>query len=636
MRSALDDRVAELAERYRPLAAAILAETIRIPADEVDVPVDDGGDPLSGLSNHEVRRLRFLRDTIVDVGAVLHADDVGFDDFGKLVWTVTDPVDETAPEHKRVIYLDGHSDTVQALREQWHDKLGGAVDPYDGLVDASRLDAGALRAQLGYAPPADEWGHLVFGHGAADQLAGVVAEIIASKILLELREDGALHGCVVRAYATAAEEDNDGGGPRYVMRHVLPGSSVDLVPDVVILTEGTGDSTKGALGIYRGQRGRMQIEVTVTGRSCHGSMPSQGLNPLEHGGAILAEAADRHARSEGMLDHAVLGRGTRTASRAVLDSPSDCAVPERFTFRLDRRLTVGETPEAALSQIESLDAVAAARAAGLTVDVTVPRYTHPTWRGHAVDNAAIYPGWIRPEEHPAIVAAVDAYRRVVTPYVDEPAGGATAGALRREPRVGTWTFSTDGVGSRSTPPTSRSPCATARHGWCRARCVTRRCSASALGSSRTPIASASTSTPVSCSTRSPCWLGSRSRSSQRRHRRRPERRRPRLERLRPGVEAGGSGDEQHLAGRLAPLEHAVCLGGLGERDAGTDANVERARRDRREQIGGSTEHLVARDHVVEQRGPGEVQRAVRRQHEWADRFDRSGRVAERDHRPPAA
>ena len=27
----------------------------------------------------------------------------------------------------------------------------------------------------------------------------------------------------------------------------------------------------------------MQIEVTVTGRSSHGSMPWEGLNPLEHG-----------------------------------------------------------------------------------------------------------------------------------------------------------------------------------------------------------------------------------------------------------------------------------------------------------------------------------------------------------------
>ncbi|MBK9971724.1 MAG: hypothetical protein IPP16_13760 [Acidimicrobiaceae bacterium] len=85
----LDRRVAELAERYRPLAVAILKEAIRIPADQVDLPVDSGGDPRSGLSNHEGSRLRFLLDTIVDVGAVLHADDVGFDDYGNLVWTVT-------------------------------------------------------------------------------------------------------------------------------------------------------------------------------------------------------------------------------------------------------------------------------------------------------------------------------------------------------------------------------------------------------------------------------------------------------------------------------------------------------------------------------------------------------------------
>jgi len=203
---------------------------------------------------------------------------------------------------------------------------------------------------------------------------------------------------------------------------------------------------KGALGIYRGQRGRMQIEVTVTGRSCHGSMPSQGLNPLEHGGAILAEAAARHERGEGMLDHPVVGRGTRTASWAVLDTPSDCAVPQRFTFRFDRRLTVGETPEQALAEIDGLDAVAAARAAGLEVDVAVPRYHQQTWLGFPVDNPQVYPGWITPDDHPALTAAVDAYRRVVTPFVQEPSGGASAGALRGEPRVDTWVFSTDGVG----------------------------------------------------------------------------------------------------------------------------------------------------------------------------------------------
>ena len=68
--------------------------------------------------------------------------------------------------------------------------------------------------------------------------------------------------------------------------------------------------------------------------------------------------------------------------------------------------------------------------AGLTVTIECPRYSQPTWRGYPVDNAQIYPGWVTPEDHPSIQAAVDAYRRVVTPHVVEPADGATGGALR--------------------------------------------------------------------------------------------------------------------------------------------------------------------------------------------------------------
>ena len=268
--------------------------------------------------------------------------------------------------------MDGHADTVKALRPQWREKTNGGIDSYDGLVDLARVDRPALRGLLGYLPPDDEWEHLLFGRGSADQLAGVVSQIVATKILLELAPEGALRGVIVRSYATAAEEDNDGGGPLYLMGHVLPGAPPELVPDVVILTEGTGDSKKGALGIYRGQRGRMQIEVVVTGRSCHGSMPWEGLNPLEHGGAIVAEAARRYDAREGFLDHPFLGHGTRTASWARLDTPSDCAVPERLTFRFDRRLTIGETPEQAVRDVEALDAVRAARAAGLQVEVGGP------------------------------------------------------------------------------------------------------------------------------------------------------------------------------------------------------------------------------------------------------------------------
>ena len=108
---------------------------------------------------------------------------------------------------------------------------------------------------------------------------------------------------IVRSYGTVCEEDNDGAGPMYLNRKVFPTAPPEVVPDVVIVTDGTGCSKNGALGIYRGQRGRMQIEVTVTGRSCHGSMPWEGLNPFEYGSAIVKEAAEKYEKREGFIDN---------------------------------------------------------------------------------------------------------------------------------------------------------------------------------------------------------------------------------------------------------------------------------------------------------------------------------------------
>ncbi len=443
MSQKLDRKVAQLAARDRELAASILREAVRIPADYVDRPAADGGDAVSGLSNHEGPRLEYLRRRIVEIGAVRSPKDVEFDEYGNLVWTVMDPDDSMPLAQRRVIYFDGHSDTVQALRGQWLDKFGGGLDAYDGLLHWDGLDKEVLREQLGYLPPDDEWQHLLFGRGSADQLGGVVAQIVATRILLELAPLGALKGTIIRSYATVSEEDNDGGGPRYLVEKVWPGAGPERIPDVVVLTEGTGDSTKGALGIYRGQRGRMQIEVRVTGRSCHGSMPWEGLNPLEWGGAILAEAAKAYDARQGFLDDEFLGHGTRTASWARLETPSDCAVPDRFTFRFDRRLTVGETPDQAVADLEALEAVRAARNAGLQVQVSIPVYDQPTWRGYRLGNAQVYPGWVTAPDHPAIQAAVNTYQRVISPHL---AAGGRGGALRRDPRVDRWIFSTDGVG----------------------------------------------------------------------------------------------------------------------------------------------------------------------------------------------
>jgi acetylornithine deacetylase/succinyl-diaminopimelate desuccinylase-like protein len=172
-------------------------------------------------------------------------------------------------------------------------------------------------------------------------------------------------------------------------------------------------------------------------------MPWEGRNPLEFGATIIVEAAERYRDGVDFGKDAFLGGGTRTASWATLQSPSDCAVPERFTFRFDRRLTAGEDPQQALAHVETMESVKKAREAGLQVVVRAPYYDEPSWRGTKADNPQIYPGWVTPADHPAIVAAVDAYTSCATPIIEVTSG---AGAMKKEPRVARWIFSTDGVG----------------------------------------------------------------------------------------------------------------------------------------------------------------------------------------------
>ncbi|MGZ7032180.1 MAG: peptidase dimerization domain-containing protein [Thermoanaerobaculia bacterium] len=428
----LDEKIARLAKQYRPLAVQILKEAIRIPADPL------AEDPKGGLSGHELPRLEYFRKAIVEFGAVDGPDDVWLDPFGNLVWVVQDTSDGIPAAEKKVVMFDGHTDTVNALRSRWHEAIGGGIDPYYGWIDGTKVDRGFLSKELGYLPPESEWEYLVWGRGSADQLAGVVSQIVATKIMRECRAEGALRGVIIRAYGTVSEEDNDGGSPMYLLREEYPKAGADKIPDVVIITEGTGCAKLGPVGLYRGQRGRMQIEVEVTGKSCHGSMPEEGRNPLEYGAAMIVEAS----QSLNFAKDEFLGSGTRTASWATLATPSDCAVPERFTFRFDRRLTAGEDPDRALEQVRSLPAVAKAIADGLRVDVRAPLYNDPTWRGYRLNNAQIYPGWVTPEDHPVVPAAVDAFRRVTL----------------RDPRVARWIFSTDGVGFPTkdfTPPASK-------------------------------------------------------------------------------------------------------------------------------------------------------------------------------------
>jgi putative selenium metabolism hydrolase len=303
-------------------------------------------------------------------------DEIRIDGLGNLLGRVGDgPV---------VVALDGHLDTVGV-----GDPSTWTRDPYRG----------------------EERDGVIYGRGAGDQEGGFAAAVYGARIA---REAGLLEGVQVWVTGTVMEEDCDGLCWQYIL-----GEQV-LRPDVVVITEPTN------LGVYRGHRGRMEIEVRTQGRSAHGSMPDRGVNAVYKMAPIIADVERLNARLGERPDE-FLGAGTVAISEVRSTSPSLCAVADSCTIHLDRRLTRGETLASAVAEIEALESV---RRAGATVNVL--EYARESYTGLIYPTKKYYPTWVLEEHEPAVAAAVDAARR----------------ALGEAPRVSRWNFSTNGIATR--------------------------------------------------------------------------------------------------------------------------------------------------------------------------------------------
>jgi putative selenium metabolism hydrolase len=280
---------------------------------------------------------------------------------------------------KHMIAMDAHIDTVGVgNKDNWE------FDPYEGYED-------------------DE---VIGGRGASDQEGGMASMVYAGKIIKDLGIEGDYTLVVV---GTVQEEDCDGLCWQYII------NESGLKPEFVVSTEPTDG------GIYRGQRGRMEIKVEVKGVSAHGSAPERGDNAIFKMGNILGELEELHGR---LKTDDFLGKGSLTVSEIFYTSPSRCAVADGCTISIDRRLTTGEDKELALQQIRDLPAAKAANA-----QVSMYPYDKPSYTGLVYPTDCYFPTWVIPEDHMVTQSAVATYKSLF----DE------------EPRVNKWTFSTNGV-----------------------------------------------------------------------------------------------------------------------------------------------------------------------------------------------
>jgi putative selenium metabolism hydrolase len=319
---------------------------------------------------------------------------------------------------RKLIGFDAHIDTVGiGNRDNWE------FDPYEGYETEEEIG----------------------GRGTSDQLGGIVSSVYGAKIMKDL---GLLDDeYAVLVTGTVQEEDCDGLCWEYIIKED------GVKPEFVVSTEPTDG------GIYRGQRGRMEIRVDVKGVSCHGSAPERGDNAIYKMADILQDirslnendaADDKEVKGlVKMLDEKYnpeykeaqfLGRGTVTPSEIFFTSPSRCAVADSCAISLDRRMTAGETWESCLEEIRQLPNV---KKYGDDVKVSMYQYDRPSYTGCVYPIECYFPTWVIPEDHKVTEALNDAYKNL---YGNDRIGAEVTMEKRAGlPLTDKWTFSTNGV-----------------------------------------------------------------------------------------------------------------------------------------------------------------------------------------------
>lgn len=319
---------------------------------------------------------------------------------------------------EKIIAFDAHIDTV-GIGEitNW------TFDPYEGYETDEEIG----------------------GRGASDQLGGIVSSVYGAKIMKQL---GLIpEGYKILVTGTVQEEDCDGLCWQYIIQEG------GIRPEFVVSTEPTDG------GIYRGQRGRMEIRVDVRGISCHGSAPERGDNAIYKMADILQDVrslnendAEESTEIKGlvkMLDEKYnpqweeanfLGRGTITASEIFFSSPSRCAVADGCSVSLDRRMTAGETWQSCLEEIRQLPNV---KKYGADVTVSMYDYDKPSYTGLVYPIECYFPTWVIPMDHPVTLALGETHKNL---YGDKRTGSASTMIERQaRPLTDKWTFSTNGV-----------------------------------------------------------------------------------------------------------------------------------------------------------------------------------------------
>ncbi|WP_193367823.1 M20/M25/M40 family metallo-hydrolase [Pelagibius marinus] len=226
-----------------------------------------------------------------------------------------------------VIALNAHGDVVPP-GEGW------TKDPYGAEV-------------------ADGW---MYGRGVAVSKSDFATYTYALLALEAAAKAGADLKGTVELHFTYDEEAGGEIGPRWLLDQGIS------KPDLSI---GAGFS----YNVVTAHNGCLHLEVTVTGKSAHAAMPFTGHDALEAANAVLTAL---YGWRKGLASKVskIEGIGSPQCTVGLIEGGINTnVVPDKVTFRLDRRMIPEENPEEVEAELRGLIESSAAPFPGITVAV---------------------------------------------------------------------------------------------------------------------------------------------------------------------------------------------------------------------------------------------------------------------------
>jgi acetylornithine deacetylase/succinyl-diaminopimelate desuccinylase family protein len=201
----------------------------------------------------------------------------------------------------------------------------------------------ALNAHGDVVPPGAGWTQDPFGATVVDGwMYGRGVAVSKSDIatytwaVRAVEACGAKLGGTIELHFTYDEEAGGNIGPGFIMREELSR------PDLVL---GAGFS----YAVVNAHNGCLHLEVQVDGKSAHAAMPFTGVDALEAATAVLS-ALYAWRRTLASRASAITGIGSPQLTVGLINGGINTnVVPDRITFRLDRRII----PEEKSAEVEA-------------------------------------------------------------------------------------------------------------------------------------------------------------------------------------------------------------------------------------------------------------------------------------------